>query len=138
MSMMNVNRATRLALIAGPMLVLMGCDQPVATTARPQPDAVVPEPWSADRAAQETRLREILRLLVRDSNTPAGRAALRTQQEIAQARLAAVLASAPGSSERQTMDQLLARLRGLSTAPSTAIVHAPGSSEPQAPPAGNR
>jgi len=135
---MIMNRALRLGLIAGPVLVLSGCDQPVATPAQPRPDAVVPDARYGDRASQETRLREILRLLVEESNSLGGRAALRTQQEVAQARLTAALASAPGSAERQTMDQLLARLRALSSTSPTAIVHAPGSVDAQTPPGGSR
>jgi hypothetical protein len=107
------------------VLALAGCDQPVTAPGRPRPVAVVPEAAPPSAASEESRLREVLRRLVAYSRTPEGRAALRPQQETTEAKLAAALASAPGSAERESVDQLMTRLRALNATPTPATVHRP-------------
>jgi hypothetical protein len=120
MVVIDARYVATLALLAGAGLA--ACDQPVDTPARPRPVAVVPE---AGRASQEAHLQEILALLVAQSKTPEGRAALLPRQEAAVQRLETVLASPPGSAEWVSLDELLARLRALSAAPAAAEVQAP-------------
>ena len=123
MAVISARRMAALALVAAAGMGLAACDQPVDAPSRPRPVAVVPE----TRAGREAHLREIVALLVAQSNTPEGRAALRPRQELAERRLEAALASPPGSPERVTLDQLLARLRALSAAHGAAEVTAPAS-----------
>ncbi|HEU4559493.1 MAG TPA: hypothetical protein VFS20_16675 [Longimicrobium sp.] len=112
-------------LVAGTGLA--ACDQPVDAPSRPRPVAVVPQPRSGDRASQEAHLREIVALLVAQSKTPEGSAALRPKQELAVQQLEATLAAPPESAERVSLDELLARLRALSAAPAAAQVQSPAS-----------
>lgn len=122
MAVIKARHVATLALLAGAGLA--ACDQPVDAPARPRA-VLVPQAPSGDRARQEADLREIVALLVAQSKTPEGRAALLPRQEATVQRLETVLASPPGSPERVSLDELLARLRALSAAPAAAEVQAP-------------
>lgn len=106
-----MNRATRAVLVLAPALALGACDQPMAAPARPRPVAAAP---SAEvRAGDEARVQAVLRALVRQVATPEGAAALRPKQESAERALSAALTASPGSAERVSIDDMLARLRAL-------------------------
>jgi hypothetical protein len=138
MVMINALRVTgRVLLAATAATGLAACDQPVAAPTQPRPVATAPA-TPPDARATERGLREILAELVSYSNTPEGRAALQPRQEAAGARLDAVLASPPGSAERLSLDELLARLRALSAAPPPAGAQPRGAPAARAPATGSR
>ena len=134
MVMIHALRTTGLVLLAATAATgLAACDQPVAAPTQPRPVATAP-----DARATERGLREVLAELVAYSNTPEGRAALQPRQEAVGARLDAVLASPPGSADRVSLDDLLARLRALSAAQAPAGAQPRGAPAAQAPATGSR
>jgi hypothetical protein len=106
-----MNGVARAAFVLASALALGACDQPMAAPAQPRPVAAAPS--ATVRAGDEARVQAVLRALVRQAGTPEGAATLRPKQESAERALAAALTASPGSAERASVDEVLARLRAL-------------------------